>query len=490
MKQPNILLIFTDQQRFDTIGALGNPVIKTPHLDRLVREGTAFTSAYTPSPECVPARACLTFGQYPSRVHCYNNASPMPWQSKDSIQTALRRAGYYTHAVGKCHFTPDKYAYDLAGFHSRDRQEELSGAPRHDDYLQFLWANGGRHITDPHGVRGEMYYVPQPAQMPAALHPTQWVGDRSVAFLRQRRRRQSQPWYLFSSFIHPHPPFCPPAPWHKLYRDLDVPLPDLPPGGDRLLLFINHIQNRYKRRDRGYDLQLVRMLRAYYYACISFVDFQVGRLLATLEETGQLDNTLILFSSDHGELLGDFHSFGKRSYHDAASRIPLLARLPGTFPAGKRNATPVSLIDVTATQLAIAGATFRTHAPDGLNLATLGHRDRTVFSQHQQGGWGLYTAVNRRWKYVYSATDQRELIFDRQRGEGQTAGDPAAMRAKLLKFLRATGETAALAGKGWRRYPKLKINPNPDAGLIYQDHPWADQRVPGYSTATQPLVTA
>ena len=480
MKQPNILLIFTDQQRFDTIGALGNPVIKTPHLDRLAREGTAFTSAYTPAPECVPARACLTFGQYPSRLHCYNNGSPMPWQTQDSVMAALRRAGYYTHAIGKCHFTPEEQTYNLCGFNSRDRQEELSGLPRHDDYLQFLWANGGRHITDPHGVRGELYYVPQPAQMPAALHPTQWVGDRSVAFLRKRKSK-SQPWYLFSSFIHPHPPFCPPAPWHKLDRDRDVPLPYLPADGDRLLLYINHAQNRYKRRDCGYDLQLVRMLRAYYYACISFIDFQVGRLLATLEETGQLDNTLILFSSDHGELLGDFHSFGKRSYHDAAARIPLLARLPAVFPAGGRCNTPVSLLDIPATQLAMAGATFRTHQPDGVNLATIGDRDRTVFSQLNQAEWAIYTAVNRRWKYVYSAPDQRELLFDRQRGESRTAGNPAAMRAALWKFLRTTGETAGLTRNGWRRYPKKQISGDPIDNQLYQDHPWADQRVPGYS---------
>jgi arylsulfatase len=480
MSQPNILLILTDQQRGDTIGALGNSVIKTPHLDRLVREGTAYMSAYTPAPECVPARACLTFGQYPSRLRCYNNSWPMPWKSKDTIMTALTRAGYHTHAVGKCHFTPNPY--ELHGFASRETQEELVDDPTPDDYLQFLWSHGGRHITDPHGVRSEMYYVPQPAQMPAASHPTQWIGDRSVAFLRKRGAK-AQPWYLFSSFIHPHPPFCPPAPWHKLYRDIDVPLPHLPAKSRQLLLYINHFQNRYKRRDRGYDLQLVRMMRAYYYACLSFIDFQIGRMLATLEETGQLDNTLILFSSDHGELLGDFYSFGKRSYHDAASRIPLLARLPGMFPAGKRCETPASLVDVTATQLAVAGASFRTHQPDGANLAEIGDRDRTVFSQLNYAGDAIYTAVNRRWKYVYSAPDQCELAFDRQRDPGETKNIrvPVTLRTALLEFLRETGETAAVTGKGWRRYRKKQISLDPDAGHIYQDHAWADQRIPGYS---------
>ncbi len=495
MTPPNILLLFTDQQRADTIAALGNPVIRTPNLDRLVREGTAFTSAYTPAPECVPARCCLTFGQYPGKNRCYGNGSPMPWDERENLMSALGRAGYHTHGIGKCHFTPGARADTLNGFDGRERQEEIVGGAERDEYLRFLQANGGAHIIDPHGVRGEMYYVPQPAQMPAALHPTQWVGDRSVEFLRTRAAG-GKPWFLFSSFVHPHPPFAPPAPWHKLYRDLDVPLPHTPEGCERLLVFVNRQQNRYKRRDRGVDLHLLRTMRAYYYACVSFVDYQVGRIVAALEERGELENTLILFSSDHGELLGDYRSFGKRSFHDAASRIPLLARGPGVAP-GCRCDTPVSLLDVTATCLKAAGTAFETHACDGedlLGLAAQPSAERTVFSQLNRAGHGLYTAVNRRWKYVYSAPDQRELLFDRVRDPGEThdladalwqpewpsSQAQAEMRRALVAWLKEQGEEAALDGEKLRTYPKREMPENPDAWLIYQDHPWADQRVPGY----------
>ncbi len=490
----------TDQQRADTIGVLGNPVIRTPNLDRLVREGTAFTSAYTPAPECVPARCSMIFGQYPGKTRCYNNGSPMPWDAKETFMAALARAGYRTHGIGKCHFTPGPRANELHGFHSRQTQEEIVAGPDTDDYLRHLQANGGAHITDPHGVRGEMYYVPQPAQMPATLHPTQWVGDRGVDFLAGQRNAE-QPWFLFASFVHPHPPFAPPAPWHKLYRDLDAPLPHIPLDSERLLVHVNRQQNRYKRRDRGFDLQLVRTMRAYYYACISFVDYQVGRLLSTLEATGQLDNTLITFTSDHGELLGDYRCFGKRSFHDAAARIPLLLRGPAV-PVNRRVDTPASLLDLPSTLLKLAGTQFQSHAADGvdlLDMATHPPADRLVFSQLNRGGQALYTAVNRRWKFVYSAPDQRELLFDRVQDPGEThdladatwqpnwptSQAQTTMRQALVDWLREQGEEPALDGEKLKRYPKPEWSDNPDAHLFYQDHPWANQQLPAYSDERQ-----
>jgi len=495
--RPNILLIFTDQQRFDTIGALGNPFVRTPNLDRLASEGTAFTSAYTPAPECVPARCCLTFGQYPAHTGCFSNRDPFPFEKKQTIFDALTRTGYRTHGVGKCHFTPSEAAYKDNGFETRECQEELTSNPERDHYLQHLWSNGFKHVTDPHGVRGELYYMPQPAQMPARLHPTQWVGDRAVSFV-QEQASEDKPWFLYAGIIHPHPPFCPPAPWHKLYRDLDIPPPHLPPNFEDLQIRINRSQNRYKRFDQGSDLWRIRMMRAYYFACISFIDYQVGRVLDALEATGQLDNTLIAFSSDHGELLGDFGSVGKRSFHDAASRVPLIVRHPGTLPSGETRDTPVSLIDLTRTFADTAGAEIETHQLDGKNLVDLAGKppeDRTVFTHLMQGANGLYSAVNHRWKYAYSAPDQREFLFDRKKDPTEThdligvcnqpewPSSQAAtdMRDQLITHLREAGQTDAVDGNGWKSHPIQSLPENPDGALVYQDHPWADQSIPGYS---------
>jgi len=494
--RPNILLLLTDMQRADTIGALGNPVIRTPHLDRLCREGVGFTSAYTPCPVCVPARACLHYGQYTQRTGLHDNGR-MPDDDGTSYVARLGEAGYRTHAIGKCHFTPDSHA--LRGFQSRESQEEIVRDPQADDYHRFLFENGFDHLTDTHGVRGEMYYIPQVAQMPARLHPTQWIGDRAEAFINEQAE-SDQPWYLTASFIHPHPPLAPPAPWHKLYRGPDMPLPRVPADHETYWTHINRVQNRYKYRDRGIDLQLVRMIKAYYYACVSFIDFQVGRLLAALERSGELDNTLIVFTSDHGEYLGDYHCFGKRGMHDASSRVPMIARWPEGFGRGEVCAEPVSLVDLASTFCEAGGAAPGDY--DGLPLMRLadGSAEREhVFSQFQSGPTAQYMIVSRDHKYFYSAADDDEFFFDRRVDPHEMQRLPPGLpftsntqpfyrlRETLLNYLEATGQEEAYErtaeGKlTWRRHdPPAPVPRHPDAGLLIQDHPWADQSIPGYS---------
>jgi choline-sulfatase len=488
MSQPNILLIFTDQQRADTIHAAGNPIIKTPHLDRLVREGVLFNSAYTPSPVCVSARCSLIYGLYPHNTGCFDNGYPMP-NDKPSLMDLLSKEGYRTHGIGKMHFSPDPQA--LRGFQTREHQEELRGRVEGDDYLKFLHANGFEHVYDPFGQRGEMYYIPQPAQMPAKLHSTNWVGDRAVEFIRSADR--SRPFFLWASFIHPHPPFSPPTPWNKLYRAALMPLPKRPADCETLHTYMNRYQNRYKYRDSGIDNNLLRVMKAYYYACISFIDFQIGRMLEALEKTGRLEDTLIIFTSDHGEFLGDYNCFGKRSMLDAAARIPMIVRYPERFDSGRICDTPVSLVDVMPTMLAAAGIDLRDYRLDGLDLAeAVGYDDRTVYSQYQHGPLGVYMAVNRRWKYFYSAPDRREFLFDRIHDPEETrnrAGlslcrrELEEMRKGIFEFYRSQGFTDPIEGNRWKLSPQPSIPIDPDAGLLIQDPGWSlpHQVIPGYT---------
>lgn len=489
MPRPNILLLFTDQQRADTLRAAGNPVIVTPNLDRLAREGVLFRSAYTPSPVCVPARCSLVYGQYPHRTGCADNGDPMP-DDRPSLMQLLSEAGYRTHGIGKMHFSPDLQA--LRGFQTREHQEELRARVEDDDYLRTLQANGFGHVYDPMGCRGEMYYVPQPAQVPARLHATQWVGDRAVEFIREAGREQ--PFFLFASFIHPHPPFSPPTPWNKLYRGPLMPLPKRPEQCEALHTFMNRFQNRYKYRDNGLDNNLLRVMRAYYYACISFIDFQVGRILAALEEMGQLDNTLILFTSDHGEFLGDYDCFGKRSMLDAAARVPLIVRYPQRFTPGQRRDVPASLVDVMPTFLSAAGVDASRYALQGSDLAELATSgaERMVYGQFQRGALGVYMALNRRWKYFYSAPDRREFLFDRAQDPEELRNRAgivfcqdalAAMREGLLAYYRSEGYTAPLEGDHWKLFPQPTLPADPDALLLIQDAEWARayQEIPGYT---------
>jgi choline-sulfatase len=479
----NILFVLTDMQRADTIGALGNETIQTPHLDRLVREGTAFTRCYTPSPVCIPARCSLHYGLYPQRTGLFVNGRMME-DNGASLAAGLSRAGYHTAAVGKCHFTPDPLA--RRGFDQRITQEEIVSDYSRDDYRSWLVD----HDLDPveaHGERGPMYYIPQPSRFRGPAHPTEWIADRSMEVI-DAAEKEGKPWCVMSSFIHPHPPFTPPPPWTKLYDPRTMPQPHLPDGYESLLTHINRTQNRYKWRDRGTDFNLVQMIRSYYYATISFVDHQVGRLVSHLEKLGKLDETLIIFSSDHGEYLGDYGCYGKRSMHDASARVPLIARLPDHFEAGATCSRPASLVDIYPTMMGIAGA--ESVDKDGVDLARLASgeacRDH-VFSQWGKGANAIYLIASEDWKYIYSAGEDKEILFYRLNDplesrnaahDKEAAGVKAGLKQALLEYLRERQDEAAVCSRSgcldWRQHPRLKqdyLCASATAGLLYQDEP-------------------
>jgi arylsulfatase A-like enzyme len=236
-------------------------------------------------------------------------------------------------------------------------------------------------------------------------------------------------------------------------------------------------------------------MKAYYYATVSFIDYNVGRIIAYLEETGELDNTLILWTSDHGEFLGDYDCFGKRSFLKSAANVPLIARFPGRFAAGGKITAPASLVDVMPTLLSAAGIDHRNLDLDGLDLAELARdpdeRDM-VYGQYQHREQAAYMALTERWKYIYAASDDREFLFDlrvdpeetRNRAETQGYQDQtAAMRQRLISYFQDEGYTEPLDGDEWRVYPAPQMPRDPDAGLLFQDAPWAipHMHIPGYS---------
>ncbi len=493
--RPNVLLFITDQQRADTIGALGNPYIQTPTLDGLAREGTSFTSAYAASPVCIASRCSLILSQWAHQTDCTTNC-PMP-QERTSFMEIFQDAGYQTHGVGKMHFSPD--SHKLWGFDDRDYSEE--GRWREDDdYCRFVHESGYDHVFECMGVRSEYYYMPQPSQLPARLHNSTWVGDRSLEFLE--RRDPDRPFLLWSSFIKPHPPFESPAPWHRLYKPTDVPLPHLPSGYETLQTYWNRRQNRYKYRDQGWDDNLIRTMRAAYYACISFVDYNAGRIIEHLRETGEIDNTIIIWVADHGEMLGDFGSFGKRSIFDAAANVPLIVRYPERFAPGEVCDRVCSLVDLTPTMLSTCGlATIDQHEGHDLaDIAAGGRPDRPgVLCQYSQRESGLYGLITDEFKYVYSAADDEEWLFRRRPGrpeERSLAGNQAyiqttaEMREALIEWFRRDGYTEVLEGEGWCVYPpeeRPTVDDNPDHGLLYQEGAdWGPLFPDGYEPISTP----
>ena len=473
--QPNILFIMTDQQRSDTIHALGNETIRTPVLDSLVETGTTFTNCYTPAPVCVAARSATITGVPPHLNGCTsNNASPLHLQS---IMQILKDQGYYTHGIGKMHFNPDDET--MWGFDSRDISEEgarhLTGR---NDFHQYLDDNGYGHVLEPQGIRSEMYYIPQPSQLPAEHHHTTWVADRAIDFLDEHN--DDQPFFLWTSFIKPHPPFESPVPWNKLYRAADMMPPFRPEGFEDLLTYWNHFQNRYKYRDKGYDEMLLRTIKAMYYATISFIDYHVGRILNALGD--RINNTLIVYTADHGEMLGDYGSFGKRTMLNPSVNIPMIVKWHDSLEQDTRNDTPVTLLDLFPTFASASGSETVPPSSEGQDLRDIaeGNSEREfVYSQFSDGATGLYMIASREYKYIYSVADRKDWLFDLMKDPQETknwAGNPRyddilqTLRLTLINRFDNDNYDVAIADSDWRDYdPPNFPKPNSDDGLLFQD---------------------
>jgi arylsulfatase A-like enzyme len=331
-----------------------------------------------------------------------------------------------------------------------------------------------------------MYYVPQPSQLPVRHHNTTWVADRSIGFLENRDT--ASPFFLMSSFIKPHPPFEAPVPWNKLYRAPEMPFPHVPQDHESLLTFYNRVQNRYKYRDRGIDLNLMRCMKAYYYACISMIDYNVGRLLRYMESADLMKDTLIIYTSDHGEMLGDYNSFGKRGFLDSCARIPFIVRTPGQ-EQGRVVNTAVSLVDLFPTMAEYAGAALPNH-PDGRSLFSLADNDpdREVYSQFAQGADGLYMLADGRFKYFHSCPDNKDFLLDAKTDPMETRNfaynlmyedKMKEMRQRLANHLEDQGHFSPLKDHDFAEFATRQPASDPDAGLLFQDgRPRKD--IPGY----------
>lgn len=400
MKRKHVLLIFTDQQRADTIHALGNDQIVTPALDSIANEAVCFDRAYTPSPVCVPARISMFAGQYCARTGNNTNNKAMTYTG-EGFYSEFTKAGYNSYCVGKMHFNPDLYG--PLGFRDRLSQEEMADKQR-DDYTKWLKNSPYKNVFDYNGQRSELYYIPQVSQLPAEAHPTQWVGDRCVEFL-QNCKPEEEPVFLMASFIHPHPPFCPPAPWNKMYRD-PIRRAFQPENGEEN--YEDMLRNRYTLDAIGISPRRLELLNQHYYACISFVDYQISRILDELKRKGMYDDTVIVFSSDHGDMMGDYRSMGKRTMVDSAANIPFLVRIPGQEHEIRHD--PASLVDLAPTLLSACGINYDKAEYDGVNLMEEKHD--LVYSQYANGTMGLYMVASGKDKLVYSAMGDKYFYFD------------------------------------------------------------------------------
>jgi len=433
MSRPNIVLVHSDQHRYDCVGVNGHPIVQTPCMDRLAREGMNFTHAFTPIPLCVPVRNCLLNGQWASTHKCianYDTEAPRPPDpALPTFSQALRDAGYWLGYVGKWHVnkTLDATGYGFHEFVDEGRYgawrqaQGLAGRPS---------ANGWFGEIDPHIT---------PAQSRVA-----WGADQAMGMI-EASARQGRPFFVRWDPSEPHLPCKPPEPYASMYPAERVP--PWPGFADDLKgkPYIQAQQRRSWKVD-GWTWERWAPVVSRYLAEISLLDAQLGRLLDRLDRLGLAENTLVIYTSDHGDLCGDHGMMDKHFImYDSVVRVPLMARWPGRIAAGRTCDAFVShAIDMAATFCEVAGAampgTFQ-----GISLLPLfeGAQDNgraDIYSQYMGNQFGLWTqrmVRDRRWKYVWNATGEDELYdVAADPGELCNRAADAACRPELARLRR------------------------------------------------------
>ena len=322
--RPNILWFCADQQRFDTVQALGNPHIRTPNLDRLVAEGVAFTHAFCQSPICTPSRASFLTGRYPGNVRGCMNGNEEWGEGAPLVTKLLADKGYDCGLSGKLH---------LAGAHGREEPR-----PKEDGYRIFHWSHdpadrypSGHAYADWLAAQGYALrdLREDPASIPPDLHQTTWCTDRAIDFISEKRRKG--PWLMSVNVFDPHAPFDPPQEYLDRYDPAKMPPPLFRQSDLATQASIpGDFQNPARPPEEFHAQEII----AAYYAMIELIDENIGRLLDALEETGQRENTVVIFTSDHGEMLGDHGLLLKGCrFYEGLVRTPLIISWPRHFPA-------------------------------------------------------------------------------------------------------------------------------------------------------------
>lgn len=440
-----------DQFRADCLGAAGNRAIRTPHLDRLAAEGVRFVNAYSSTPTCTPARAGLLTGLSPWN-HGMLRYAQVARSYPVEMPRALSDAGYHTSVVGKLHYHPQR---DVHGYRQAllDESGRVESIDFRSDYRAWFWSEAPNLDPDATGL-GWNDYDARPYALPERLHPTAWIGATAASFIESYQR--PEPFFLKVSFERPHSPYDPPRRLWDSYQDADLPPAVVAPWAHRFAPPSGPVSDAWHG---DFGAAQVRRSRQGYYGSVTFVDEQIGRVLEALERRGWLEETLILFFSDHGDMLGDHHLWRKSYGYEGSAKVPFLLRWPrGMFdaPRGRTLDQPIELRDVLPTFLDAAGATAA-RPLDGRSLLPLvsgrGSEWRPWLDLEHgpcyspENHWNALT--DGRYKYLFHAHDAREQLFETARDPGELrdlAADPAhsatlrAWRQRMVEYLAPRGD--------------------------------------------------
>ena len=402
--KPNILLVTTDQQRFDTAGPLAPPWMRTPHFDHLCREGVRFERAYADCPICVPARTSIMTGQTVFRHGMSGNSETSKFFGDEgTLPTVMRGLGYQTAAIGKMHFGPQR---------RRHGWEEMI-LP--EDYYREMERSGNPQQPMRHGL-GQNELYPSMATVPESLTLTSWIAERCVDYIHERRD-PSKPFLLWCSFSKPHPPLDPPEPYYSMYRGCDIPSPIRSPWSEQ------SCPEAFKRFRESWSLDLIppqvlAEARAAYYGLITQCDYNMGRVFAALQDVGLFQDALILYCSDHGELLGDHKSGSKMFFHEGSSHVPFAIKPPRSWrehglAPGAATRSLATHADILPTLCRAAGGAPPEEC-DGQDLLAIARSEiegRKYLEATCNNGQ-YFAITDGRWKYIFYPEGGQEQLFD------------------------------------------------------------------------------
>lgn len=423
-KQPNIVLITCDHLRGDFLGCAGHPIVQTPHMDQLATRGVRFSQAYSPTPICIPARATIMTGLEGNSHGLTEFQSGFELPVQETLPQQLRDAGYQTKVVGKMHVYPERRHY---GFETMLLCEEgrLLGKPYgenrgYDDYEQWLAEQGYPGQAHAHGMAINEYAA-TPWHLPDHLHPTEWIGHQTCKEIK--RRDWTRPLFMWASFTAPHPPLTPLLKDLYMYDRDVMPKPYIGDWSNEHAEY--HQTNLIRFGDLNSDKKIDLAYRSFF-AMITHVDRQIGRIIGTLHDEGMLDNTWFIITSDHGDNLGDHRLWQKGSFLKGACNIPLIIAPPlakenrlqdlgADWLPGTVNESVVGLQDIMPTCLHIG----RAQCPETIDGKSLVPMVKDCTESVREVLLGEFGNLGKRslmltdgkWKYIWYEEDGKELLF-------------------------------------------------------------------------------
>lgn len=461
-KSKNVLFITTDQQRFDSLPSYGARFAITPNLERLAAEGVVFDRCYCPAPVCVPTRAAIMSGQFPSASGTIDNFSWLPEDASKWTDLA-RTAGYRTAGVGKMHFAPwDR----MEGFEQRITCEDKRHFYIPDDHAEFMKERGAER-PHPKDVPGYFETCGAPDfPFDKELYPDVFIADRTVEWIREHAEDRFALWV---SFVGPHDPYDPPAEYSALYDDVDMPSPIPPPADpERAPSYRSQFAVQ-----PGADISVFRLdytsatpeqiarWRRNYFGNITLIDEGIGRILDALEDARILDETVVIFTSDHGDALGDHGMVFKSFFYESMVHVPLIVR-DGTV-RGRRNGL-VGTIDVVAYMHELFGV--ENPSVQGQSIRALLDNpgvsiNDCVFSEMP----GRIMAFDGRFKYIHAQDGQHELYdlhtdpteVDNTVDRPDLAGTVAELREAIIVHQMECTRVYGLTRKAVAYPPRLEM---------------------------------